>query len=176
MNRLTQDDVNERLSWSLARKIEESVTRIIDWHSGHNGKVFVSVSGGLDSTVVLDLVRRMAGYQDIPGIFSNTGLEFPENIEFIRSLPNIIEVRPKRSFTYVIKRFGYPVVSKRVAQYVGEAQNAKGETATKRLRLTGVKSNGEFTRLGKIPDKWIPLVQADFKISDSSAFLCGLCV
>lgn len=164
---LSPDDVLRQTFWSLDRKIEETVNRIIDWYVRHNGRVFVSVSGGLDSTVLLDLVRRVAGYPDVPGVFSNTGLEFQENKDFVRSLPNILEVRPKRSFTEVISRFGYPVVSKRVSQYIGEVQSAKGDTATKRLRMTGIKTNGEFTELGRIPPKWQPLVNADFKISDA---------
>ncbi|MEO5364645.1 MAG: phosphoadenosine phosphosulfate reductase family protein, partial [Magnetococcus sp. DMHC-8] len=110
---LTDEELKARYAWSLDRKIEESCDRIIDWHSRFGGRVSVSFSGGLDSTVLLDLVRNKCGYPDVPAVFSNTGLEFPENVHFVRSIPNVHEIRPKRGFRQVIETFGYPVVSKR---------------------------------------------------------------
>ena len=53
----------EQLSYlqeqSLDRKIMITQTRILEWHSKWNGNVFISFSGGKDSTVLLDLARRM---------------------------------------------------------------------------------------------------------------------
>lgn len=164
---LTNEDLKERYAWSLDRKVEESCDRIVDWYSRFGGRVSVSFSGGLDSTVLLDLVRNKCGYPDVPAVFSNTGLEFPENVHFVRSFPNVHEIRPKRGFRQVIEIFGYPVVSKRVSQYVGEVQRAKGETATKRLRLTGIKSDGTHNKLGEISEVWKPLISASFKVSDA---------
>ncbi len=163
---LTDEELKARYAWSLDRKIEESCDRIVDWHSRFGGRVSVSFSGGLDSTVLLDLVRNKCGYPDVPAVFSNTGLEFPENVHFVRSIPNVHEIRPRRGFRQVIETFGYPVVSKRVSQYVGEVQRAQGETATKRLRLTGMTSRGTKSRLGEIPDVWKPLVTCGFRVSD----------
>ncbi|MBF0399944.1 MAG: phosphoadenosine phosphosulfate reductase family protein [Magnetococcales bacterium] len=166
-NVLTEQDLQERYAWGIDRKIEESCNRIVDWYSRHNGHVCISFSGGLDSTVLLDLVRNKCGYEDVPAVFSNTGLEFPENVQFVRSFANVVEVRPRRNFRQVIEKFGYPVVSKRVAQYAGEVQRAKGDTATLRLRMTGVKSDGSVSKLGELPEVWKPLVSAPFKVSDA---------
>lgn len=38
--------------------------------------MYVSFSGGKDSTVLLDIVKGM--YPDVPAVFCDTGLEYPE--------------------------------------------------------------------------------------------------
>lgn len=48
--------------WSLERKIRVTQTRIMEWYMRYDGQVFISFSGGKDSTVLLDLARRV--YQD----------------------------------------------------------------------------------------------------------------
>jgi 3'-phosphoadenosine 5'-phosphosulfate sulfotransferase (PAPS reductase)/FAD synthetase len=99
-------------------------------------------------------------------VFFDTGLEFPEIREFALAQDNVIRIRPKLDFREVIAKHGYPAVSKRVAQYVSEVQRARGDTATWRRRLTGIKSDGAYTRLGKIADRWIPLaLQTEIRIS-----------
>lgn len=45
--------------------------------------LFVSFSGGKDSTVVSDLVRKALARPDIIHIFGNTTLEFPETYDYI---------------------------------------------------------------------------------------------
>ena len=54
--------------------------------------VYVSFSGGKDSTVLLDLARR--AYPDIEAVFCDTGLEYPEIREFIRSKENVTWIHP----------------------------------------------------------------------------------
>ena len=44
-------------------------------------------SGGKDSTVLLDLARRI--YPDIPAVFIDTGLEYPELRDFVKTIPNV---------------------------------------------------------------------------------------
>jgi 3'-phosphoadenosine 5'-phosphosulfate sulfotransferase (PAPS reductase)/FAD synthetase len=135
----------------LAEKIEASKRRIREWLDRFPD-ARVAFSGGKDSTVLLDLCRQVS-----PGIlasFANTGLEYPEIVEFVRQTPNVLEVRPKMDFLSVIQKYGYPVVSKRVAQYVKEVQRSRGDTATKHLRLTGVRGDGSKSPMGKISGKW----------------------
>lgn len=78
-------------SWSLEHKIQVTQTRIIEWYERNDGKVYISFSGGKDSTVLLDLARRI--YPDIPAVFVDTGLEYPEIKEFVKTIPNVEGVK-----------------------------------------------------------------------------------
>lgn len=86
-NKYTVEDLRIMQSWSLQRKIQVTQTRIIEWYQKNNGKVYVSFSGGKDSTVLLDLARRI--YPDIPAVFIDTGLEYPELRDFVKTIPNV---------------------------------------------------------------------------------------
>ena len=47
-------------------------------------EIFISFSGGKDSTVVADLVKRATGRADICHLFGDTTLEFPETYNYIK--------------------------------------------------------------------------------------------
>lgn len=96
----------------LSRKIAITQSRIIEWYEHFNGNVYVSYSGGKDSTVLADLVHRI--YPDVPMVYSNTGLEYLEVQKFARD-KGAEFIRPDISFVDVIKTYGYPVVSKEVS-------------------------------------------------------------
>lgn len=51
--------------------------RIKEWYYNWGSQVYLSYSGGLDSTALLHMIRKTVG-QEVPAVFSNTGLEFPE--------------------------------------------------------------------------------------------------
>lgn len=155
--------LRQRQAQPLEIKIQMSLQRIQRWHEHWGGKVYVSFSGGMDSTVLLHLVRSV--YPNIPAVFVDD-LPYPEIKEHVKHTDNVTIIRPKKRFPQVIAGYGYPVISKRNAQYIHEVQVANGDTPTKRLRLTGIKSNGEFSKLSMIPIKWQYLCDAPFKISD----------
>ena len=83
----TKQDLTVMQGWPLARKIQETRTKIREWYEHYGGRVFVSFSGGKDSTILLDLVRGL--YPDVPAAYADTGLEYPEIQEFVRSVPNV---------------------------------------------------------------------------------------
>ena len=83
-------------------------------------KIYVSFSGGKDSTVLLDLVRR--AIKDVPAVFIDTGLEYPEIRQFVKTIDNVIILKPEMNFRKVIETYGYPLVSKEVAQKIYEAR------------------------------------------------------
>ncbi|MFA6102208.1 MAG: phosphoadenosine phosphosulfate reductase family protein [Victivallaceae bacterium] len=154
-----------RQAYPLDLKIEFSLRTIWQWNQHYDGGIYVSFSGGKDSTVLLHLVRVLAGLKNVPAVFCDTGLEYPEIREFVRSSANVTTVRPRLSFKQVIEKYGYPVISKRVAQYIHEVQAARDpDGQLTKLRLTGLKKDGKYTQMGKIPDKWIPFIKAPFKI------------
>ena len=97
--------------------------RIMEFYRKLNGNVCISFSGGKDSTVLLDIARKI--YTDIPGVFSNTGLEYPEIQQFAKSHDNVTVVYPKLRFDEVISKYGYPLIGKEVAEAIYYARRMK---------------------------------------------------
>ena len=56
----------------------------------------VAFSGGKDSTVVLNLVRKID--PTVKAVFCNTGVEFPETLEYVKTIDNLVELKPERTF------------------------------------------------------------------------------
>lgn len=147
-------------SWDLQRKIQVTTTRIIEWYEYFGGSVYVAFSGGKDSTVLLDIVRRI--YPDVPAVFCDTGLEFPEIREFVKQHDNVVILRPEMNFRKVIETYGYPVVSKRVADTV-EYGSKPGSYRWKELHGEIIRSNGTPSEFNC--EKWCYLLDAPFKVS-----------
>ena len=114
-------ELQQMQSLPLNVKIRMTQERIRQWVNefGEDG-VYVSFSGGKDSTVLLDIVRKM--YPDIKAVFVDTGLEFPEIREFVKTFDNVEWLRPKKNFVQVIKEYGYPFISKEVSESVQGAR------------------------------------------------------
>ena len=68
---------------TLLEKVRCSKDLIRCWYEAWDGNVYVSFSGGRDSTVLLHLVRTM--FPEVPGVFVNTGLEYPEIVALVES-------------------------------------------------------------------------------------------
>ena len=117
----TMNDLRQRQALPLDIKVRMTQQRIREWVNefGVDG-VYVSFSGGKDSTVLLHLVREM--YPEIPAVFIDTGLEYPEIREFVKTFDNVEWVRPKMNFKQVIKTYGYPFISKEVSNCVDGAR------------------------------------------------------
>ena len=56
-------------------------------------------------------------FPDVPAVFSDTGLEYPEIRQFAKSICTDV-VTPKMSFTEVIKTYGYPIASKEISEAI----------------------------------------------------------
>ena len=140
-------------------------------------KIYVSFSGGKDSTVLLHLVRRL--YPDTPAVFIDTGLEYPEVREFAKSVDNVIVEHPckwdkrlrkyiKTNFKEVIKENGYPIVSKEIAGTIEEAKKnattGKYTYRIKKLNGTALDKNGNISKFNC--PQWKYLMDAPFKISN----------
>lgn len=122
-NKHTPEDLRTMQAWTLERKIQVTQTRIIEWYQHWEGQVYVSFSGGKDSTVLLDLVRRV--YPEVEAVFLDTGLEFPEIRKFVKTINNVTWVRPKMAFSDIIKKCGYPIISKETSERVHYAKRGK---------------------------------------------------
>lgn len=114
-------ELKQMQSLPLQAKIQMTRQRIRAWvdEFGEDG-VYVSFSGGKDSTVLLDVVRK--DYPSIEAVFVNTGLEYPSVRQFALSKENVTELRPGMNFRDVIIKYGYPVISKQVSHSVGVAR------------------------------------------------------
>ena len=137
----------------LERKIQITQARILEWSKHFDGKIVVSFSGGKDSTVLLDLVRRAV--PDAKAVFSNTGLEYFEIQKFVYQTPNVDVIRPKLRFDEVISTYGYPLIGKEVAEAIYYARKIRSQSLNvereresrtsgrKRAEMAGERTNGD---------------------------------
>lgn len=121
----------------------------------YQGGVYLSFSGGKDSTVLKHIVDSM--YSDVPAVFVNTGLEYPEIQKFVKEVQtgkyvcfnsDIEILRPEMRFDDVIKTYGYPLISKEVSEKIYEGRRAKANGlennyATRQFNGTYISKNGK---------------------------------
>lgn len=169
--KITPEALAQRQHLPLEEKVLMSVRRIKEWvHHFGEENVSISFSGGKDSTVLLDLVRNEAGFPEIKAVFSDTGLEFPEIRDFVKTVPNVEWVKPKTNFTECIKTYGFPLVSKKVSHQIQQLRRLPPDGKTAILYMTGINSSGKASPSFKLSKKWHKLISADIKISDKCCF------
>lgn len=144
----------------LKVKLQITKNRIKEWYEYWNGEVYVAFSGGKDSTVLLHLVRSM--YPEVQAAFCDTGLEYPEIREFVKTFNNVIWLKPKMNFKHVIEKYGYPVVSKMISITIRKLTTQNLSEKYRNKLLHGDNSGTS----GKLSDKWMFLVNSPFKISE----------
>lgn len=162
--RRTIDDLRQMQSLPLDVKIKMTKRRIRDWYEYWDGQVYISFSGGKDSTVLLHLARQV--YSDIEAVFVNTGLEYPEIQKFVKTFDNVTILRPKMRFDEVIKKYGYPVISKDIAMTIHYAKQNNAEWAWKRLNGISSKKDAPSEYRKNRYGKYKPLTQVDFNCSN----------
>lgn len=165
-NKHLPHDLKQLQSLPLEAKIIMTQQRIRQWYEYWDGKVYVAFSGGIDSTVLKHIVDSM--YDDVPALFVNTGLEYPEIQQFVKEVKagkydcfnsDVEIVRPKMRFDEVIKKHGYPVVSKSVSHAVKIAKrNPDGNVMKNRFNP---EDKGRFGFY-----KWRFLIDSDIPTSD----------
>lgn len=172
--KVTPLQLKERLAWPLDMKLEYfcKVYSLFTIHC--KGNVYLSFSGGMDSQIGCDIVDkiyngtfkhltpnwdRVVSYGKPPMVFSNTGLEYPEIVEHVKSFEHVL-IKPKMGFTRVIAEIGVAIISKEVAQKIREIRTTKSD------KLRNKRLYGDEKGNGKIPEKWKPYIDAPFLISD----------
>ena len=185
----TRDDLRLLQNLPLHIKIAKTKLRIREWvnHYGIDG-VYLAWSGGKDSTVLRHII--MQDYPEVESVFVNTGLEYPEIQRFVRAAKDrgepVTILRTEMSFVEVIKKYGYPVISKEVCNTISGAKNSirKGVYSHRLCKLGvqkdeygGLRDAGIYDYERTLEksmyrqDKWRPLLDADFNVS---SFCCDV--
>lgn len=174
-NKYTASDLKEMQAWSLERKIQVTQTRILEYGMKLNQQIYVSFSGGKDSTVLLDLVRRV--FPDTPAVFCDTGLEYPEIREFVKTVDNVTWIHPikwdkhkkeyvRTNFKEIINEYGYPLISKEVCNAIRQAKKniAEGKNTVRVRKLLGLKECSDTSRYNL--SKYQYLLDAPFAVTE----------
>lgn len=157
----TKEELKMLQALPLEVKVLKTQQRIREWvaHFGTDG-VYISFSGGKDSTVLLHLVREL--YPDVEAVFVNTGLEYPEIQRFVKMFDNVKILYPEMSFKEVISTYGYPLLSKSIAHKIESGRRGL-KWAYKYLEGTATTKSGKLSVYNA--KKYQPLLDADFNIS-----------
>ena len=178
----TREDLDAFQSEPLDIKIMRTTAKIAEWYSHFNNHVYVSFSGGKDSTVLADLCARYCSVIHTPLylVFVNTGLEYPEIQKHVKFFAgwlqekygievNLEILRPAMRFDEVIRKHGYPLISKQVSDVIGGARRNIEEGNLGTWKVKRIKGNVVNKKTGK-PSifnevKYEPITRTDFKVS-----------
>jgi 3'-phosphoadenosine 5'-phosphosulfate sulfotransferase (PAPS reductase)/FAD synthetase len=155
----TYEELKYRQSWTLEQKIDHSVGVVSAFEEKVQGKIFTSFSGGKDSTVMLDIIRRYVD-KNVPAVFCNTGNEYPEVVKFVRETDNVTVIHPEIHIRQIIEKYGFPLISKEQSQYIRQAKHTRSE------KLRNIRLNGNINGIGKIAERWKFLIDAPFDVSE----------
>lgn len=153
--------LKERQALPLQTKVEMTLRRVREWQDHYDGLVYLAYSGGKDSSVLGHIIRS-AGL-DIPLVFSDTGMEYPPLRKLAMRMADEV-VRPRYGFRGVLKRHGWPVVSKQISKYISQLTLCSPDSFTYRKIMYGITKDGSKTEF-RLPQRWKFLVDAPFKIS-----------
>ncbi len=177
----TDADLREMQSRTLGDKIQISFAKIMETFVKFDKKVYVSYSGGKDSTVLANLVAQCCKIFNSKLVlwFSDTGLEYPEVREHIKQFADWlrekynIEVelvidfskdkKGKRiTFRDVVMTEGYPIISKEVALKLRDARRNPNGYSMQSF-VEGSPKNIKYPKFKLVKYKY--LLDAPFEIS-----------
>lgn len=156
---------NEELQYLLAlpyevkaKKAFNRIEEFLEYYGTDN--VYVSFSGGLDSTVLLHMVRTVA--PEVLAVFLDTWLEDPRIRRFVRSYDAVVSIKPEMSMKEIVKNYGWCFPSKEVADAIYHARRGK-EWAIR--KLNGLDSDGKPSAFRQRYKKFLPILDWDVEIS-----------
>ena len=161
MAKVDQEELRKLQALPLEEKVaiaQKAIHEFVE-HFGVDG-IYISFSGGKDSTVLIHLCRQL--YPELVGLYSDTGLEFPEIRDFVKTFDNITIVTPKMHHREMLKKCGYPVVSKEQAEWIYRIRGGTSSAAIQKA-FYGLNMDGTPTRF-KLSEQWKYLLNAPFNI------------
>lgn len=107
--------------------------KIIREHEPPEG-YYIGFSGGKDSVVLLDIVKRAKVKHEV--FYNITTIEHPETLEFVKSFPEITFIEPKNTIDELIIKKGFPPLRK--IRYC--TTELKVKNGRDRLKLLGIRA------------------------------------
>ena len=156
-------------------KLTEAQHRIEELWNETDGKCYVSFSGGKDSTVLLALIKQcqeLGTVGDIPAVFSNTGIELGVTVDFVKWVkanwyPNVVMIRPEKTFDRVLKEDGKPMLSKVKSNLLSRYQRIGFTDALECLLIRGETRAHRSTYKTKIADIHLHIMHDNFPVKIS---------
>lgn len=162
-NKHTSGELEQMMALPLSAKIAMSKRRIKEWYEAFDGMVYISFSGGKDSTVLLHLVRSM--YPDVEAVYCDTGLEYPEIKQFITKFENVTVIRPEKNFKKICLEDGYPFPTKEYARKIHYAQMGS-PWAIEYMHQNCTEPGSDRPSRYNIPQRYYKLYKSDYKVGD----------
>lgn len=172
LNKTTYQELQRKQNFTLEEKEEYSLMRIKQFVEEFEGKCYVSDSGGIDSTVLRHLVRRL--YPDMLSVFCNTTIEYPELVEYIKKTSNLKILTPKMNFKQIVKKYGFPFVSKMVSRSINDLRHPTDNPNVRNLYLTGLNRKNQFVASYKLAYKWYYLFDKEVTKFDITSICCDI--
>lgn len=162
---------------NLDDRINDACHRIEELYYETDGKCYVSFSGGKDSTVLLALIKMCEELYTIPeggipAVFVNTGIEMGITVDFVKWVkdnyyPNVITIRPEKSFDWVLKNKGKPIKSKLKAEYLGRWHRGNRSRTVYQNLVEGKTNAGKRATRLCMGDKDMHMLSDNFPIMPS---------
>lgn len=143
---------------------------------------FLFANTGLEFPELVDHVKYIEiSYENFLENINNYNIDKLKKINKTKNLhsldvikmdrPNLVIVKPKKTFIQVLKEDGYPILSKVNAFRINQVKTpTKKNSHTRKIRLNNyvLNKDGTFSKTRNavmIPKKWRYLIEAPFKIS-----------
>ena len=155
MKKISEAELSYRQALPLYIKVRMTQTRIRSfiYEFGESG-VYISFSGGKDSTVLMDIVRKEN--PNVEAVFLDTWMEYPQIRQYVGGFENVTKIKPEKPLKQIIKEDGWCFPSKDVAEAV-EAYRRGCEWAKR--KLNGLNKDGKPDAYRQQYKKWLPLAE-----------------
>lgn len=107
-----RERINMRHTMPYEQRLKFAMANI-RYALGDNHNPRIAVSGGIDSVVMMHMIRQI---KPIRAVWINTGIEYPETIEYMKSIPDLDVISPERTYWNIADEFGFPEESRKNKQ------------------------------------------------------------